>query len=173
MSDATARAAPTATAIPGVEDLAAWLSGSWDVERTINDGQGRFTGCAAFAPDGDGGVDWRESGRLALDGHEGQVYRNLRVSPAPDGTWEVRFDDGRPFHALDLRCDRCEAEHVCGPDVYRGTYEVLDGDRMTVCWRVTGPGREDLIASEYRRSKRLAAPQSASAIRGASRLNTQ
>ena len=144
----------TATTIPGLEDLPTWLSGSWDVARTINDGEGRFAGVAAFAPDGEGGLYWRETGRLALDGHEGSVYRNLRVTPAPGGSWAARFDDGRPFHALDLRSGRCEAEHLCGADTYRGTYAVLDADRMTVCWRVTGPGRADVIASEYRRSIR-------------------
>ena len=139
------------TTIAGLEDLPSWLSGTWEVQRTINDGQGRFTGTATFTSDGDGGARWRETGRLALDGYAGAVYRNLDLVAAERGAWEVRFDDGRPFHRLDLRSGRHEAEHRCGPDLYRGDYAVLDDGRMTVCWRVTGPGRADVIASEYRR----------------------
>ena len=144
----------TVTTILGLDDLPTWLAGTWRVDRTINDGQGRFTGHAAFQRDGDGDVLWRETGRLALDGHEGPAHRTLRIVAAR-GTWEVRFDDGRPFHTLDLRAGRWAAEHRCGADVYRGAYTVLDSDRMTVCWWVTGPRRADVIDGEYRRLSAL------------------
>ena len=130
-----------------------WLNGHWAIERVINGSEGHFTGDAVFDPDRHGGARWHESGRLVIGGFDGPVSRTLQLDPIADGAgWQVRFDDGRPFHPLDLSSGRCEAEHLCGPDRYQGHFTVLDADRMTIRWRVTGPGRADNIDSEYRRS---------------------
>lgn len=137
------------------QDLAAFLLGEWSVARTINGGVGHFDGVAGFADDRRGGVTWRETGRLTLGEHTGDAWRSYRIAPAPAaGGWEVAFEDGRPFHPLDLRAGRCEVEHLCGADVYRGVYEVHDVDRLTVTWRVSGPAKDDALAGEYRRLRR-------------------
>jgi hypothetical protein len=129
-----------------------WLNGHWRVRRTINDGGDRFTGNARFVALQDGRTRWEEDGELCLGEYRGPARRTLLIEPAgAPGTWLVRFDDERPFHELDLRGARWEAEHLCGPDVYRGVFEVLSDSRLAVTWRVTGPGREDRIASDYRR----------------------
>jgi hypothetical protein len=131
----------------------AFLLGRWSLRREINDGEGAFVGDALFTADGTSGLRWRETGRLALGGYVGEAHRTLLIGPGPrSGTWEVRFDDGRPFHPLDLRSGRWEAEHQCGPDLYRGVYATPGADRLTVRWRVTGPGRADTIVSDYRRA---------------------
>jgi hypothetical protein len=136
--------------------LSAFLPGDWSVTRTINDGDDGFAGTATFAPDdgGDGALRWQERGRLRLGGYDGEAHRTYLI--VPDGhAWQVRFDDGRPFHPLDLSDGRGEAEHLCGPDTYRGVYEILGADHFTVTWTVTGPGRADTIASDYRREARM------------------
>ena len=70
---------------------------------------------------------------------------------------EVRFDDGRPFHALDLSAGTCPVRHDCPPDVYDGAYRVLDADRFTVRWTVTGPRKDSVLETtftrEYRRGR--------------------
>ncbi len=128
-------------------DLGSWLAGEWSVQRYISAGRGTFRGVAAFTAQEDGTTRWHETGQLVLDGHEGPASRTLILDP--DG--QVRFDDGRPFHRLDLATGRCEAEHLCAPDVYRGTFEVLDDETLVVTWRVRGPGRDDTIRTRYTR----------------------
>ena len=133
-----------------VTDLVEYLGGAWSVRRVVNHGVMRFDGVARFAPIARGELTWSEIGQLRTDTHEGPASRAYLITRA-GRAWEVRFEDGRPFHPLDLRDGRCDAEHLCGADVYRGVYEVLEPDRFAVRWRVTGPGRDDVIASEYRR----------------------
>ena len=149
MQDPLRGSPPTAAHL---HDLPGWLAGRWAIERVINDGAGRFAGDAVFAADGAGGAVWRETGRLALGAFDGPVSRNLRLRRADDETWQVCFEDGRSFHRLDLRARRWEAEHLCGPDRYRGWFAAPDDDQLIVRWRVTGPRRADVIASRYRRA---------------------
>ena len=134
-----------------VTDLAAFLAGRWDVERTLRHGdeRGAFVGTATFEREGDGLV-WDEEGELRLESYDGSASRRLRIVPAPPA-WEVRFDDGRPFHPLDLAGGRCAAVHHCGPDLYEGEYVVLGDGALDVFWRVTGPEKDQEIVSRYRR----------------------
>jgi hypothetical protein len=131
----------------------ALLPGRWTVERTLEDaalGSGTFAGEALFAPDGDGLV-WRERGRLRLGAYEGPAARTLRIEP-DGGGWLVRFADGRPFHALDLRDGACAVAHACGEDRYEGEYRVTGPDELEVRWRVRGPAKDGRITSVYRRA---------------------
>jgi hypothetical protein len=134
--------------------LSEFLPGAWSVDRVINDGDGDFAGTATFAAAAGGALTWHERGRLRIGGYDGEAHRSYLLVPDGDA-WAVRFGDGRPFHPLDLAGDRGEALHLCGPDTYRGVYEVVGGDRFTITWTVTGPGRADVIASDYRRAARM------------------
>jgi hypothetical protein len=138
----------SATTVPAAA-LPAWLIGEWSIERDIDDGRGAFDGTATFTEQPDGAVRWSEDGTMRLDAFTGPVTRVLFLHPA--APWEVRFDDGNLFHPLDLSEGRCEVEHLCGPDVYRGLYEPVSSDEFLVRWAVTGPGRDDTIVSRYRR----------------------
>jgi hypothetical protein len=135
-----------------VPDLAlpAWLAGTWSVERDIDGGRGAFTGTADFSPEPDGTLRWSEVGRLQMDGYEGAATRVLVLHPG--APWQVRFDDGRLFHELDLARGLCAVEHLCGPDVYRGIYTVAGDAEFVVRWAVAGPGRDDTIVSRYQRT---------------------
>jgi hypothetical protein len=136
---------------PSASELVAWLAGSWAVERAVNGVPGTFVGGAEFVALADGTVRWHESGRLRLDGFDGRAYRTLSIVATEDGH-EVRFDDERPFHHLDLSTGHTEVVHLCGPDRYRGTYACRGPGELHVCWYVTGPDRDDEISSRYLRS---------------------
>jgi hypothetical protein len=135
---------------PGTVDPAAYLPGSWRVERTLHDaelGDGRFDGTATFTPDG-GALAWSETGRLRLAGYDGPARRALRIVPGPDG-WEVRFADGRPFHRLELGPATAPVEHLCREDLYTGVYAVEGHDAFSVRWRVRGPAKDQRLAGRY------------------------
>jgi hypothetical protein len=130
-------------------ELPAWLAGDWSVERDINAGRGAFAGTATFTEQPDGTLRWSEDGTMRLDAFTGPATRVLVVHPATP--WEVRFDDGNPFHPLDLAEGACTVEHLCGPDIYRGVYDPISADELVVRWAISGPGRDDTIVSRYQR----------------------
>ena len=134
-----------------VPDLADYLPGRGSVERALRDGErrGRFAGEATFALDGDG-LLWDEHGEVALGDHVGPARRRLRLVRSDDA-WEVRFEDGRPFHRLDLSAGRWSAGHDCRADRYDGAFEVLGGDAFDIAWEVHGPAKDQRIVSRYRR----------------------
>jgi hypothetical protein len=136
------------------DDLAAYLCGRWGVDRVVRDGEARgaFAGTAEFSPTGARAeLLWDEAGELRLAGYEGPARRRLHLVPDGEG-WEVRFDDGRPFHPLDLREGRCAAAHDCGADRYEGEYVIRGPDAFDVVWRVRGPAKDQEIVSRYRRA---------------------
>jgi hypothetical protein len=137
-------------------DLAAYLLGRWDVTRTLHDadlGAGRFDGHATFAPAGDE-IAWQETGRMRLGSYDGPARRELRIVPAERG-WEVRFADGRPFHALDLDgASACALEHPCGEDRYTGEFSLDGPDAFEIRWRVTGPRKAQALTGRYVRTPR-------------------
>jgi hypothetical protein len=139
---------------PAPAELDGWLRGEWEITRQINGGAGRFEGRARFTSDPatPGVTLWHEQGWLRLGAHDGPAARTLRIEPAPDGAWQVRFADGRPFHPLELAGGSWDVTHLCGADVYRGHFEVQHDDRFTVTWRVTGPHKDDVIVSVYVRA---------------------
>lgn len=141
-----------------VDDLQAFLLGTWSVEREIRAagrgvvggfaGEGRFTPVAAPTPH----LRYLETGEMWLDGHAGPASRALRYHV--DGTRaEVCFDDGRPFHALELRDGADAASHPCGDDAYQGWFEVIDADTWRHEWRVVGPAKDHVIATVLRRRR--------------------
>jgi Family of unknown function (DUF6314) len=140
-----------------VRDLRAYLLGTWGVTRSLHDadlGAGRFEGRATFSPDGEQ-IAWHESGRMRLGSYDGPARRELRIVPAERG-WEVRFADGRAFHALDLDGDgqTCALEHPCGDDRYTGELRIDGPDAFEIGWRVSGPRKEQSLRGRYVRAPR-------------------
>lgn len=138
---------------PPAGDPVRALAGAWRIDRTVRDLKGghdaAFRGHAHIVPDGDG-LAWAEEGRLVTADHAGRARRAMRIVPAGAG-WEVLFEDGRPFHPLDLTGGDCTVVHLCGRDRYDGTYRLAGPDRLLVRWHVTGPAKDLDIRSEYRR----------------------
>ncbi len=149
-------APPAAPAAHPVPDAVAYLAGQWAVDRTLLDldtgSSGSFHGTATFRPaDDHAGVLHVEDGELSWGGTVNRAGRTLRVLPGPDGTADVMFGDGRPFHDLDLRTGHWTVRHPCGRDLYGGTFTVVSPDEWHVEWRTTGPAKNQLQRSVYRR----------------------
>lgn len=148
---------PSTTVHP-VPDVLAYLSGGWSVARELYDGghTGRFTGRAEFRAEAEAAGDgWLhvEEGVVEWGGATRNAGRTLRLAPLADGTAEVSFADGRPFHALDLRSGRWTAVHQCAADRYEGTFSVLSPDEWHLRWAVRGPAKDQLLTSVYRRAR--------------------
>ncbi len=141
---------------PPVRDTAAFLTGRWTVDRTLvdlrTDSRGTFRGTAEFRWSDDGAcVLHVEDGELSWNGTVGRAGRTLKLFPRADGTAEVTFADGRFFHDLDLRGGSWTTRHPCAPDLYDGTFTVVPPGEWHVRWRTTGPEKDQLLRSVYRR----------------------
>ncbi|MEV5596774.1 DUF6314 family protein [Streptomyces sp. NPDC052496] len=174
---------PDAVPAPGgpyaVPDAAAYLAGWWTIDRTVLDvrtgTQGTFRGTAHFRPVGPGdpgrtgcigqtgGVGdpaagaallHVEEGELTWNGSTAPAARTLRLYPHPDGTADVTFADGRPFHDLDLRTGHWTTRHPCAADLYDGEFTVVSAGEWHLTWRVGGPAKEQVLRSVYRRAAR-------------------
>ncbi|MEU1826997.1 DUF6314 family protein [Streptomyces abikoensis] len=147
---------PSPSAVFPVPDVLAFLTGRWTVERTLTDlatgSAGTYRGTAEFRADGDGArLLHVEDGELDWNGTVNRAGRTLRLLPGPAGTAEVTFADGRPFHDLDLRTGRWHTRHPCVADLYDGAFTVVSPDEWRVRWRTTGPAKEHVQHSVYRR----------------------
>lgn len=143
-----------------INDLKDFLKGVWRLERRLDDRragqQGLLTGKADFSPEGDAML-YSEEGRLVIgpssnpvhDGPAAQVHRYVFDAP---GRARVEFRDGRFFHDLDLSDGRWAATHLCPPDRYDGDFTALGPDSWRVVWRVTGPRKDLILDSHYRRA---------------------
>jgi hypothetical protein len=142
-----------------VPDVLTYLGGHWRMERTVRDlasgDLGRFTGTTVFGPleggDRGGGLLHQESGTFTWHGVARPAERTLRFLAGPDGTADVRFADGRPFHHLDLTAGRYTADHPCSADLYRGEFTVRDADHWRTVWRVRGPAKDLELTTDYAR----------------------
>lgn len=139
-----------------VPDLRTFLAGRWRIARRISDARagmlGRLTGWATFAPSADELVH-DEEGHLKFGAYRGPATRRYHlVIDHPSGGM-VRHADGSPFHPLELLSGTAEIRHRCGGDDYRGRYRVLDENRFTVSWQVTGPRKQYRLATLYRRAE--------------------
>ncbi|MFC0494600.1 DUF6314 family protein [Streptomyces mutabilis] len=144
-----------------VPDVFAYLAGRWRTERRVRDlasgAQGRFEGSTAFDALAGGGLLSRETGTFTWQGVTRPAERTLRYEPgAGPGAADVRFADGRPFHALDLTSGHHVADHPCAADLYRGEFTVRDADHWRTVWRVGGPAKDLLLVTDYTREKAAA-----------------
>ncbi|WP_455385467.1 DUF6314 family protein [Acidihalobacter prosperus] len=148
---------PTTGKVPfPVDDLIVFLNGDWVLHRRLVSLEPRQSGAAQgeanFRLSGDG-LDYRETADVRFAGHAGRASREYRYRLIDQGCAEVFFADGRPFHRLDLRRGRWRVEHVCGEDVYRGSFRVLGPGLWVVRWKVRGPRKNLRITSVYERRR--------------------
>jgi len=131
------------------------LAGHWQVTRTITDhlvGQsGRFDGQARLVPV-PGGLDYAEEGVLRLgDGLPLTASRAYQWCFVGD-TVEVRFADGRPFHAFAPGKTGPGTDHYCGADLYRVRYDWDRWPDWVALWDVRGPRKDYRMESRYTRA---------------------
>ncbi|SDX97392.1 DUF6314 family protein [Citreimonas salinaria] len=120
--------------------------GSWRLERQIRHGDGsvaRFDGRAEWRAEG-GGALCLETGTLTLpDGVAVQAERRYLW----DEALQVRFQDGRFFHAVPPLGGR--VAHDCPPDRYEATYDFAEWPRWRCTWRVRGPRKDYAMHGLY------------------------
>lgn len=147
------RAGATAPA-HGVADLRRFLADTWWVSRVLVDqakgARGTFLGRAAFDPDGDD-LAYREIGTMVFGDYRGAGHRTYRYRFPSPGRAAVSFDDGRPFHDLDLSDGTWRADHLCGADRYQGRFTAVSSEAWLAEWRVTGPRKDLVITGRYLR----------------------
>lgn len=107
-------------------------------------------GIACFAP-APWGLSYEEQGILEMGAYRGEATRRYRFTSCQGSRAEILFDDGAPFHTVDLATGRADAVHHCGDDLYEGRYQVLSRDQWTLDWRVTGPRKALSISTQYTR----------------------
>lgn len=143
-----------------INDLKRFLHGTWRLERSLDDrraGQrGSLSGEAVFTGQGDD-LLYREEGRLTIGDHANPVYegpalQSYRYAFPEAARAAVHFRDGRFFHDLDLTSGAWACTHRCDPDRYEGAFSVLGPDSWRVVWRVTGPRKDLILDSSYRRA---------------------
>lgn len=159
-SEAERASAPSLQGFSPSRRLIARLAGRWVMERRLTHLPsahrhfGRLTGEARIEPV-EGGAGYHETGRLALGDRRFAAERGYAWRAAgPFELW-LHFADGRPFHALDPSRRRQCVRHDCAPDLYLGAYAFdLDAaePEWRVVWRVTGPAKNYLSETTYRRS---------------------
>ena len=144
----------TVTADLRIADLRGFLAGPWRIARIVRDRRlgltGSFRGACVFTPDGTA-LRYSEKGELRFGDHRGPAAQSYDLIFRDDGHAEMRFRDGRFFHDLDLSAGRTDVVHLCGADTYRGRFEVVDERAWRSTWCVSGPRKDQLIASQYRR----------------------
>ncbi|WP_375552030.1 MULTISPECIES: DUF6314 family protein [Rhodophyticola] len=128
------------------------LEGVWRLDRQIEDRRaglsGLLEGEAVWQPDGTG-LTQIETGLLRYGDAAPMQATRRYLWREEAGLLRVYFDDGRPFHELTGAAP--EARHVCPPDIYDVRYDLTGWPDWSARWHVTGPRKEAVITSRYRR----------------------
>ncbi len=129
------------------------FAGSWALARVIEDYrsgvQGELTGRVEFTPDAEGLI-YLETGTLQMAGQAPLQAERRYLWRATETGITILFDDGRFFHTLPLTGG--SAGHWCDPDQYDVVYDFSTWPDWTSRWRVTGPRKDYLMTSVYRRT---------------------
>ena len=105
---------------------------------------------AEFTPDGSG-YSLTETGQLKLPEQPSFTASRSYLWQPEGKAIAVSFDDGRPFHRINLPESRPEATHDCPPDLYHVAYDFTDPSLWCSIWRVRGPRKDYVMMSEYSR----------------------
>ncbi len=127
------------------------FAGEWTLAREIAQpgaGLARFEGRVCFTPDGTG-LAYHETGTLTLPGAAPMRAERAYLWREEGAEIVVLFSDGRPFHRFDPAMPA--AHHWCDPDDYRVRYHFAAWPDWRAEWRVTGPRKDYVMRSRYRR----------------------
>lgn len=145
-------------------DIFERLQGEWKFVREVP-GKAKMSGRARITSTGEGWARYEETARVrlangtVLTGSQSYQYRRL---PSPANGFDVLFGEtGELFERLDFRPApdgslRANAEHECTPDRYVSTFTLDAEDRLMVEHAVTGPKKNYVVRTTYRRVNRSA-----------------
>lgn len=135
------------------------LQGEWTFVREVP-GKATMTGRAHITSTGEGKARYNETARVrlangkTLTGSQSYVYRRL---PASASGFDVLFaETGELFERLDFHASadgtlRADAEHDCPPDHYVSQFVLDPEDRLSVEHAVSGPHKNYVVRTAYRR----------------------
>jgi hypothetical protein len=138
------------------------LQGEWTFIREVP-GKATMTGRARIAPTGQAYARYDETARVRLaDGNTltgSQSYRYRRLPPPANGFDVLFAETGELFERLDFRSApdgslRADAVHDCPPDHYVSHFTLDAEDHLAVEHTVTGPKKNYVVRTEYRRAGR-------------------
>ena len=130
--------------------------GEWEITKSIQDNTGQssgnFSGMARFTNHDDGTALYHEIGTLELiKGQSMKAERRYRWLQETNGQITVQFQDGRPFHSIDVNETNPIGHHSCDPDTYEVLYNFSDWPNWRSTWRVTGPRKDYIMQSRFQR----------------------
>ena len=133
------------------------FEGTWEIHRDIEDRMsnqnGTLDGTATLSPGGfEGGMIYRETGGLNL-GEDSDTMEATRIylwNAHPSGI-AVFFQDGKPFHVIEMDRSMPDAQHHCAPDMYHVVYDFNKWPNWNVQWRVRGPRKDYRMVTNYKR----------------------
>ncbi|MEL6840169.1 MAG: DUF6314 family protein [Pseudomonadota bacterium] len=128
------------------------FAGAWRISRQITDMRilesGALVGEAQFTAI-DGGLRYDEQGMLIFAGGAPvKAERSYLWHFGPDEV-QVTYADGAPFHSFALTGGREATPHVCGEDLYQGTYSFVRFPDWQVTWTVQGPRKNYRSVTHY------------------------
>ena len=112
--------------------------------------EAQFEGHAVIAPVGEGAV-YTETGALIMGAQRFEAQRTYRWHRA-GGRIEVMHADGTAFHDFDPQAGGAASAHLCGDDLYRGTYDFSQWSCWAVTWTVQGPRKDYTSVTWYVRA---------------------
>lgn len=120
------------------------FEGEWRISRQITDFRilesGTLEGTATFTPNA-AGLSYHEVGQLVFaDAAPIRAERRYTWRFGPDQI-EVSHADGSAFHAFNIAGGPEATPHLCGSDMYRGTYSFVRFPLWQVTWLVKGPAK--------------------------------
>jgi hypothetical protein len=98
---------------------------------------------------------YTEEGKLQFGGYSDTVHRTYQyLFPDPQSPHiaQVRFEDGRAFHDLNLASGEHTAHHDCSPDIYEGQFQVQSQDIWQSRWIITGPHKDLCITTNFKKA---------------------
>jgi hypothetical protein len=126
------------------------LEGNWSFKREIS-GQGESLGKASFTKISSDTLLYRED--ALFKSLSGATFKNFQEYHyrLQDGKICIYFTDGRLLHPLELEGGKAKAHHLCGCDVYDAEYHFDLPERFTLCYKVQGPKKGFVIATQMSR----------------------
>jgi hypothetical protein len=129
--------------------------GDWRITREITDFRlregGRLEGLARFTPEGEG-LRYHESGMLSFAGGAPIRAERSYLWHFTEIEVQVAYADGAPFHSFSRAGGHEATPHLCGEDLYRGTYSFVAFPAWEVTWSVEGPRKDYRSVTRYTRA---------------------
>ncbi len=131
--------------------------GVWRVDRQIADHkadrQVSFSGNVDFVSD-EAGLFCEERGLLNMgQGPLVEALRRYYWRSKLRGQVDVFFDTWEPFHSFMLT-PTSDAVYNCKPDIYKVRYDFTRWPKWQAVWTVTGPRKDYVSTSSYRRASK-------------------